>query len=216
MSEIELFSYEACPFAQRTRIMLIEKHARFTLTEVNLKNKPEWWKKLSPTGKVPLIRHKNNIIYESRIINEYLEEILPNPRLMPVEPYKRAKARIWIDFCDTTLLPTFHQLIKDQNNPERQDDNRQKIKDKMLLLENEALGSNGEGPFFMGKNISLVDIQYIPFFERFPCYEEIWGAKIPQECSKLNLWIDKMHERESFKKTAKPKEFHMERYKNYS
>ena len=77
MSEIELFSYEACPFAQRTRMMLIEKQADFSLTEVNLKNKPDWWKKLSPTGKVPLIRHKNNIIYESRIINEYLEEILP-------------------------------------------------------------------------------------------------------------------------------------------
>jgi len=72
MSDIELFSYEACPYAQRTRMMMIEKGISVTLTEVDLYNKPEWWKELSPYGKVPLIRHNGDIVYESRIINEYL------------------------------------------------------------------------------------------------------------------------------------------------
>ena len=215
MSEIELFSYEACPYAQRTRMMLIEKGLDFSLTEVDLYNKPDWWKELSPHGKVPLIRHNGDIVYESRIINEYLEDVFPEPALLPKGPMRRAKARIWIDFCDTYLMPALHRLISDRKDEEKQAENREKIAEKLLFWEHEGFRKISDGPYFLGTDVSLVDLQFIPFMERFPCYEELWGARIPDECERLLAWRDTMKERESHKQTVNTFEFHLERYQQY-
>ncbi len=215
MSDVELFSFEACPFAQRTRMMMIEKGIEVSLTEVDLYNKPDWWKELSPYGKVPLIRHNGDIVYESRIINEYLEEVFPEPPLLPRDPMRRAKARIWIDYCDSYLLPVLHNLIADRHDEEKQAENRKKVAEKLLFLENEGFRKMGKGPFIMGADITLVDLQFMPFIERFPCYQELWGAWIPEECTSLLNWIDVMRDRDSHKNTVNSHAFHMERYQKY-
>lgn len=215
MSDLELFSFEACPYAQRTRMMLIEKGIEVSLTEVDLYNKPTWWKKLSPHGKVPLLRHNGDIVYESRVINEYLEEVFPTPALMPSDPMQRAKARIWIDYCDTYFLPALHNLIADRRDENKQTENRNSISEKLLFLENEGLKKLGDGPFMMGSDVTLVDLQFMPFIERFPCYEELWGASIPKECVRLRTWIEAMQSRESHSQTANTIDFHMERYAKY-
>lgn len=215
MSKVELFSFEACPYAQRTRMMLIEKSIEYSLTEVDLYNKPDWWKELSPHGKVPLLRHNGDIVYESRVINEYLEEVFPEPALLPTDLMRRAKARIWIDYCDSYFLPALHNLIADRRDAEKQTGNRESIKDKFLFIEKEGFRKLGEGPFFMGTEITLVDLQFMPFIERFPCYEELWGASIPEECSRLRAWIRTMQARESHNQTVNSFEFHMERYSKY-
>ena len=215
MSDVELFSFEACPFAQRTRMMMIEKGIKHTLTEVDLYNKPDWWKELSPHGKVPLIRHNGGIVYESRIINEYLEEVFPEPALLPRDPMGRATARIWIDFCDTYLLPVMHKLIGDRRDEEKQVENRKKLAEKFLFLETEGLRKMGDGPFMMGSDLTLVDLQFMPFMERFPCYEELWGAAIPEECTALRRWMDTMRNRESHQSTVNTHDYHMERYQKY-
>ncbi|MBT5240667.1 MAG: glutathione S-transferase family protein [Rhodospirillaceae bacterium] len=215
MSDIELFSFEACPFAQRTRMMMIEKGIECSLTEVDLYNKPDWWKELSPHGKVPLIRHNGEIVYESRIINEYLEDVFPEPPLLPADPLRRAMARIWIDYCDTYFLPALHKLIADRQDKEKQKENRTLIAEKLLFIENEGLRKLGDGPYFMGRELTLVDLQYMPFIERFPCYEELWGASIPEECTRFRDWFETMQARESHHKTVNTLEFHMQRYSKY-
>lgn len=216
MPELELFSYEACPFAQRTRMMMIEKGIDCTLTEVDLYNKPDWWKKLSPHGKVPLIRHNGDIVYESRIINEYLEEVFPEPALLPSDPISRAKARIWIDYCDSYFLPALHKLIADKGNEEKQIENRKTVTEKFLFIENEGFRKLGDGPYFMGNTLTLIDLQFMPFMERFPCYEEIWGATIPEECTRIKTWMETMSNHESHKATKSTHEFHMQRYSRYN
>ncbi|MDG2243059.1 MAG: glutathione S-transferase family protein [Rhodospirillaceae bacterium] len=216
MSDIELFSFEACPFAQRTRMMMIEKGIECNLTEVDLYNKPDWWKELSPHGKVPLIKHNGEIVYESRIINEYLEDVFPHPPLLPRDPLRKANARIWIDYCDTYFLPALHKLIEDRHDEDKQRENRAAVADKFLFIENEGLKNLGSAPFFMGKEITLVDLQFMPFIERFPCYAELWGATIPKECTRLGEWIKSMEQRESHKKTVNTLEFHMQRYQKYN
>jgi len=216
MPDIELFSFEACPYAQRTRMMMIEKEIDFSLTEVDLYNKPDWWKELSPHGKVPLIRHNSEIVYESRIINEYLEDAFPAHALLPADPMPRAKARIWIDYCDSYLLPALHNLIADRHDEEKQIENRETIAKKLSFLEHEGFRKMGDGPFIMGDKITLADLQYMPFIERFPCYKELWGAKIPEDCIFLRRWIETMKERESHKSTVNTLDFHMERYQRYN
>lgn len=215
MSEVELFSFEACPYAQRTRMMLIEKGIDYTLTEVDLYNRPDWWKELSPHGKVPLLRHNGDIVYESRIINEYLEEVFPEPPLLPKDLMRRAKARIWIDYADTYLLPALHKLIADSGDEEKQAENKKVVSEKFLFLEHEGLRKLGDGPFFLGEDISLVDLQFMPFIERFPCYQELWGASMPEECTRLRKWIETMEARTSHQKTVNSFEYHMERYRKY-
>ena len=216
MTDIELFSYEACPFAQRTRIILNEKKVKYRLTEIDLQNKPSWWKELSPLGKVPLIRHEGKVIYESRIINEYIEELIPEPRLMPKDLYSRAIARIWIDYCDTYLLPTLHNFIQTKDNKKKQDENKIILTEKLLFIENEAFKLSDSGLYFIGNRLSLVDIQFIPFFERFPCYEYFWNAQIPKECTKILNWINVMKKNKNYLSTANSLDFHMERYRKYN
>ena len=214
MDKIELFSYEACPFAQRTRIILNEKNISYKLTEIDLQNKPEWWKKISPLGKVPLLKINDKVIYESRIINEFIEEAFPNPPLMPKDLYLRSSARIWIDYCDSYLLPSIHSLVNN-SNADKKNENKENLTEKLIFIEEQAFKYYESGPFFMGKEISLVDIQFIPFFERFPSYEYYWDIKIPKECKNLLNWLNIMNTKESYLSTANSDDYHIERYKKY-
>lgn len=106
MAEIEIYSATVCPFAQRSRLALLEKGIDFKLIEIDLQNKPEGFTDISPYGKVPAIKHGNDRVWESAIINEYLDEVFPEPSLMPRDPIGKALARIWIDFANTRFVPT--------------------------------------------------------------------------------------------------------------
>ncbi len=215
MSALELYSYDACPYAQRTRMVLLEKGLDFKLVEVDLYNRPDWWADLSPYGKVPLLKHGNGIVYESAIINEYLDEVFPETPLMPADPLQRAQARIWIDYCDSRFLPACHQLIQDRNDSEKQAGNRAKLGEIFSFMENEALRKLSDGPYWMGDQLTLVDLQYAPFVERFPCYQNLWGAEWPEECTRLHEWFSAISQRDSFQQTSHDLEFHMQRYRRY-
>jgi len=68
----------------------------YDVTYIDLKNKPDWFLKISPFGKVPVLKVDDTVLFESAVINEYLDEILPEPPFMPGDPGQRARARIWI------------------------------------------------------------------------------------------------------------------------
>ncbi len=111
MAEIFIYSAARCPFAQRTRLMLLEKGLNFQLIEIDLRNMPDWFREISPYGKVPVLRHGEDLVWESAIINEYLEETYPEPSLFPNTPGLRAYARFWIDFANTKFTPWFYKLL---------------------------------------------------------------------------------------------------------
>ena len=213
MSMLELYSYEACPYAQRTQMALAEKGLEFELIEVDLYDRPSWWADLSPYGKVPLLKHGDNVIYESAIVNEYLDEVFPDPPLMPEDALGRAQARVWIDYCDSRFMSACHQLIQDRQDPDKQQGNRDKLREVFRFMENEGLRKLSDGPFWMGEQLTLVDIQFAPFVERFPCYQDLWDAEWPAECTRLRRWFDSVSQRSSFQTTKHTLEFHMERYR---
>ena len=105
MLEVEVISSSTCPFVQRTRMVLLEKQIQFTLTEIDLDNKPDGFTEISPYGKVPVVRHGKTVIFESAIINEYIEEVFPDRPLLPDTPEGRAQAKIWIDFANVRFTP---------------------------------------------------------------------------------------------------------------
>lgn len=104
MSAIQLYSFAACPYAQRVHIALLEKQLDFELIEIDLFNRPEWFAAISPYGKVPVLRHAGVTVHESTIINQYLDEAFPQPALMPESrPCGPRRGSGWItvkrDFC---------------------------------------------------------------------------------------------------------------------
>ena len=202
MSKLEIFSNAGCPYAQRSRMVLIEKGVEFSLTEINLNKKPEGWEKISPYGKVPLLRHDGATIYESAIINEYLDETFPDPPLMPADPVGRAQVRIWMDYCTNRYLPAVAQLRANHADPAKLQQSLEKLKELFLFMEHEGLRKLSSGPYWMGELPTLVDFQFMAFLVRFPCYEEVLGAEIPAECTRLRAWLTAMHERPSVQATS--------------
>ena len=193
-------------------MVLIEKNLPFELIEIDVYNKPDWFASVSPYGKVPVLSHEGRTIYESAIINEYLDERFPETPLMPTDHFERANARIWIDYCSNHYLPACTQLMRDRNNPEKQKKNHQNIKEKLMFIETECFQKHKDGLFWMGETISLVDLHYAPFFECFGAYEHLFNAQWPEECTQLTAWWSAMQQRESYKSTFLPLESHIKTY----
>jgi glutathione S-transferase len=210
MSKVELFSYAACPYAQRTRLVLIEKNIDFELTEIDLYNRPAWFRDVSPYGKVPVLRHDGRVIYESGIINQYVDEAFPQPPLMPADAYGRAQARVWMDYCETRYLPAAHRLMAEREKPGKLEENRGKLAEVMRFMEHEGVRRLGSGPFWLGSSPTLVDFHFLPFFERFAVYEELAGARWPEDCTRLRLCFEALSERPSFLATRHTLDYHLE------
>ncbi len=215
MPKLELVTAEVCPFAQRSHMTLLEKNLEFELREVDLENKPSWFETISPYSKVPVLCHGNIQVYESTIINEYLEESFPERRLLPDDPSKRANARIWIDFDNTKFIPVFYKLLLAQES------SLQKIlvaqmTERLVFLNQEGFSSASKGPYWFGQKLSLVDLSLYPHFERFPVLTEYRGMNIPRSCQRLRAWLDVMRERSSAVVTAHEPGFHIEAYIQYA
>src|SRR5438045_4192126 len=101
-TKLKLISHKLCPYVQRAVISLTEKGVPFERIDVDLSNKPDWFKAISPLGKTPVLLVGNIAIFESAVILEYLEEIQPNP-LHPAAPLVRAEHRAWIEFSSAIL-----------------------------------------------------------------------------------------------------------------
>jgi glutathione S-transferase len=191
MQKLEIISSKSCPFAQRSRMVLLEKGIDFDFTEIDLDNKPDWFLKVSPYSKVPVIRHNGAVIWESAVINEYLDEVFPEPPLLPHDPVARASARVWIDFANNRMVPHVYKMMLRQD-AEGQALHMRRLTEAVLLMEHEGLRRLSSGPFWLGKNPSLVDFTFHPHVQRFAALEHYRGFVVPDECSRLREWMDAM------------------------
>jgi glutathione S-transferase len=213
MSHIKLYSARACPYAHRSRLVLAEKRLPFELVEIDLTNKPAWYGGISLYGKVPALEHAGHRIVESAIINEYLEEVFPEPRLLPREPGQRAVARIWIDFANTRLAPAFGKVLWGSSAAE-QEAGKGELKAALELIETEALAKlSGAGPYWFGAAPTLVDFAFYPWFERLPALQEHGGFELPRSLERLARFRDALASRESVAAIKNPVEFYLERYR---
>jgi glutathione S-transferase len=216
MSRVEIFSAKVCPYAQRSRLVLLEKGVDFELVEIDLQSKPDWFTKISPYGKVPLIRYGSDRVWESTVINEYLEEVFPEPPLMPLGAGQRAIARIWIDFANTKFTPAFYKLLLSQE-PKKQQEWAEELIQHFHFMEREGLGARSHsGPYWFGDNLSLVDVAFYPWFERLPALDHYRGVALPANCPRLREWWIAMQLRDSVRQTAESAEFHVDNYAKYA
>lgn len=162
---IKLVSFVLCPFVQRAVITLNEKHVDFLLEYVDLSAPPDWFIKLSPLGKVPLLQVDGEVIFESAVIIDYLDEVF-EPRLHPVEPLRRAQHKAWIEY-GSGLLMDQHAICMALDETEYQH------KSEVFQQNLARLASPIKSGLFAGDtHFSLVDAAYAPLFMRM----EILGA----------------------------------------
>ena len=208
MSNIQLYFAKASTFSQRTRVVLLEKGIDFTPIEIDLQNKPDGYTQISGYGKVPAIKHGDVEIYESAIINEYLDEVFPEPPLLPRDPAAKAIARIWIDYANTRLVPAFNKFLRGKDSQE-QEQGRKEFTEALLYIEQEGLG---KGDYLLGDQFSLVDISFYPWFERLPLLEHFRKFTLPAETPRLQTWWNLVSDRQSIQAVANPVDFYLERF----
>jgi glutathione S-transferase len=159
VKKYRLISFKLCPFVQRSVIVLKEKQIAFEIEYIDLANKPEWFLKLSPTGKVPVLQVDDEVLFESAIIMEYLDEVTP-PSLHPADPLKKAKARGWIEFS-SHLLGLQYQWTHIKTETEFN------AKTQELQANLKKFAAEIKGPWFAGESMQLVDVAIAPLFARF-------------------------------------------------
>ncbi len=208
MSNIQLYFAKASTFSQRTRVVLVEKGVDFTPIEIDLQNKPDGYTQISRYGKVPAIKYGDVEIYESSIINEYLDEVFPEPALLPREPAAKAIARIWIDYANTRLVPAFNKFLRGKDSQE-QEQGRKEFTEALLYIEQEGLG---KGDYLLGDQFSLVDISFYPWFERLPVLEHFRKFTLPAETPRLQTWWNLVRDRSSIQAVENPVDFYLQRF----
>ena len=181
-----LISHHLCPYVQRAAIALAEKGMPFERIYIDLAAKPDWFKAISPLGKVPVLRVGDaagnwTSIFESAVILEYLEETSPSP-LHPADPLERARHRGWIEFGSQLLnaIGRFYSAT-DEAGFERE---RSGLEAMFARLESELSG----GPFFAGERFSLVDAVFAPVFRYFDGFDRLGDFGILAGKPKLAAW----------------------------
>lgn len=185
---LTLVSHHLCPYVQRAAIALAEKGVQFERVDVDLSDKPDWFRALSPLGKVPLLKVDGGgeavVIFESAVILEYLEETQANP-LHPGDPLDRARHRSWIEFGSAMLnrVARLYGAVTEADF-ERE---RQGLREGFERLEAE-LAERGSGPFFDGDRFTLVDAVFGPIYRYFDTFESRAGLRMLDGLERLGKW----------------------------
>ena len=180
--DLELISTRRCPFVQRSVITLNHKGIDHKMTFIDGDNPPDWFKEISPFGKVPVLRvDKDSIIFESAVINEFLDDITPG-QLHPRDPLQRAINKSWIEFGGECCSLTFQIMIAADR--ESFDSTVATLAQNLARVE-KVLGA---GPFFNGEEFALIDAAYAPIFIRLDVFRDLLGIDITADLPKVHAW----------------------------
>jgi glutathione S-transferase len=188
---LKLISHKLCPYVQRAVIALAEKGVPFERIDIDLANKPDWFLKVSPLGKTPVLLVGDHAIFESAVILEYLEETQANP-LHPADALRRAEHRSFIEF-GSTILNDIAGLYA------ASDEAAFKAKALQLKQRFERLEVRLVGPWFDGETFSLVDAVFGPVFRYFDVFDEIGDFGILGAKPKVARWRQNLAARASLR-----------------
>ena len=182
----KLVSFKVCPFVQRVAITLQYKGIDYDIEYIDLGSPPEWFLAISPLKKVPLLIVDSTVIFESAVINEYIDEAY-KPMLHPEDLLVKAINRSWIEFSNNISLYTFELTIKEKKN------DFENILEELLKGFDLVEGYLNAKPFFNGEQFSLVDSSYAPIFQRLEFLAQIYKPIISSKRHpKLAKWKDSL------------------------
>lgn len=196
MSRLTLISHALCPYVQRAAIVLAEKSVPFERVEIELANKPAWFLAISPLGKTPVLRVDDAAIFESAVICEYLDETT-SPRMHPADPIERAHHRSWMEFGSAILntISGFYNAADESSLTAKRDE----LAARFQTIEAQL----GDGPFFAGRDFSIVDAAFGPIFRYFDTFDRIDDFGVFEQTPKVRAWRFALHGRESVRLAVK-------------
>ncbi len=201
-----LYSGTTCPFSQRCRLVLFEKGMDFEIRDVDLYNKPEDISIMNPYGQVPILVERDLILYESNIINEYIDERFPHPQLMPADPVMRARARLFLFNFERELF--VHVQVLERRDASKdaqklQDKARQQIRDRLTQLTPIFI----KNKHMLGEDFSMLDVAIAPLLWRLDHY----GIEMPKTAAPLLRYAERIFSRPAYIEALTPSEKVMRR-----
>lgn len=199
-----LYSGTTCPFSQRCRFVLFEKGMDFEIRDIDLYNKPEDIAVMNPYGQVPILVERDLILYESNIINEYIDERFPHPQLMPADPVMRARTRLFLYNFEKELF-VHVSVLEDRSNTDTraQDVARQNIRDRLAQLAPVLI----KNKFMLGEEFSMLDVAIAPLLWRLDHY----GIELPKNAAPLQKYAERIFSRPAYIEALTPSEKVMRR-----
>jgi glutathione S-transferase len=195
MAALKLISHKLCPYVQRAVIALAEKGVPFERVDIDLANKPDWFLKISPLGKVPMLVVETGdgdvALFESNVICEYIEDTQGGAKLHPQDPLQRAQHRGWMEFGSTILSELWG--LETTGDSAVFETKRKAIAAKFAQVEKTL----GAGPFFAGKDFSLVDAVFAPIFRYFDVFDELIDLSVFADTPKVRAWRAELAKRPS-------------------
>jgi glutathione S-transferase len=200
MHEFELISNILCPYTQRVAIQLGEKGLSFKRTYVDLASKPDWFVRISPLGKVPVLRTGDSVLFETAVICEYIEEMTDGD--VPMWPHARldrARHRAWAEYASAVIADVFgFYMAPDEAIFDRK---RSELAGRFSRLEQHL--SNG-GPYFDGQQFGLVDAAFAPVFRLLNTFDEVGDFRLLDGLSKTVTYRRNLAERSSVRAAVTP------------
>ncbi len=176
-------------------IVLRAKNVEFDVTYINLREKPDWFLKISPHGKVPVLVVDEKPLFESNAIAEFLDENA-EPRLHPENSIKRARNRAWVenirDFS-AEIRGLYYANTKEEFDATLEKTPRQFQKMEKAIKEDR----DNDGPYFNGPDLCMVDASYAPFLRRFKLVDRSLNSGLLDKFPLLSAWADALEKNDA-------------------
>lgn len=205
---IKLYEFPLSPYSRKVKMVLHEKNIPFESVFVDLfkgESRTEAYLKLNPFGRVPVLVDSETVLYESTVINEYLEEKFPNPSLLPKDPVKRAKARMMDEAFDNYFMGPVGVIFTEKFMKGAGKADEAAIQENMVKLNGvvRVLEKELEGKDYLAGEFSLGDIG---FAVQLPRAETMFGVKL-DGCPRVQAWLGRVTARPAYQKSEPPAEF---------
>jgi RNA polymerase-associated protein len=187
-----LFSSPTDFYSHRTRLVLAEKNIRVEVVKVEGTDLPEDLLDLNPYHSVPTLIDRDLVLYDSRVIIEYLDERFPHPPLMPVDPVTRAQFRLALYRIEKDWYSLAEQI--EAASDSKQASRTRKILEESIVASSEVFGAK---KFFLSDEFSLVDCSIAPILWRLQSY----GIEIPDHAQSITNYMNDVFSRRSFQES---------------
>ncbi len=191
-----LYSGTTDPFSQRCRNVLYEKGMDFQIIDVDMYNKPEDLAVMNPYNQVPVLVERDLILYESNIINEYIDDRFPHPQLMPADPVMRARARLFLFRFENELFS--HVDAIEAGTQKQADKARQIIRDNLTQIAPVFMKQK----YMLGDEFSMLDVAIAPLLWRLDYYD----IQMPKQAAPLMKYAERLFSRPAFIESLTPSE----------
>lgn len=198
-----LYSGITCPFSHRCRFVLYEKGMDFEIKDVDVFNKPEDLVLMNPYNQVPILVERDLVLFESNIINEYIDERFPHPQLMPGDPIMRGRGRLVLHRLEKELFVHVQTLENSASTSKAQAAAREAIANGLTMIA-PAFAKN---KYVLGDEFSMIDVALAPLLWRLDYYD----IKLGKSAAPILKSAERIFQRQAFIDALTPAEKAMRR-----